>query len=348
MERLRMATKTDDAEAKMFDFDPKHIDWEDYFSSIHIPANDMAVITVWFERRSNLLWYSCTVEGSGFRRATGPTRKKWEQQGPARGGWRDWRRGWSSDEGGGRVAAASSSCCGRGGRGKEYGRMGAAAAEKGAIVVDAGAAAAVWLKHGCAPAGWGCRRHMGATTATTKARMSCGSRKRRRRYCAPAGKKKERATAAKQRRQRGNSSSEEEWQAAANDGWQRWQVRSREEGSAEGVRLERRRRQRRCAATAVGEEEKKRQRRQRLWRHWPATGAGEMGQQQRRRWSTARAGEMGQQQRRRWPAARAGEEERQHDRYDDDDDNNDVDDDSNDDDDDEWSDYGITTNAEDI
>ncbi|CAL9130176.1 unnamed protein product [Musa textilis] len=38
MERLRMATKKDDAEAKMFGFDPKHIDWEDYFSSIHIPG----------------------------------------------------------------------------------------------------------------------------------------------------------------------------------------------------------------------------------------------------------------------------------------------------------------------
>ncbi|RZS06211.1 hypothetical protein BHM03_00036832 [Ensete ventricosum] len=35
---LRMAMKKDDAEAKMFDFDPKHIDWEDYFSSIHIPG----------------------------------------------------------------------------------------------------------------------------------------------------------------------------------------------------------------------------------------------------------------------------------------------------------------------
>ncbi|CAD5169305.1 unnamed protein product [Musa acuminata subsp. malaccensis] len=38
MERLRMAMKKDDAEAKMFDFDPKHIDWEAYFSSIHIPG----------------------------------------------------------------------------------------------------------------------------------------------------------------------------------------------------------------------------------------------------------------------------------------------------------------------
>ena len=33
-----MAMKKDDAEAKMFDFDPKHIDWEAYFSSIHIPG----------------------------------------------------------------------------------------------------------------------------------------------------------------------------------------------------------------------------------------------------------------------------------------------------------------------
>ncbi|URE32457.1 fatty acyl-CoA reductase [Musa troglodytarum] len=38
MERLRMAMKKDDAEARMFDFDPKHIDWEDYFCSIHIPG----------------------------------------------------------------------------------------------------------------------------------------------------------------------------------------------------------------------------------------------------------------------------------------------------------------------
>ncbi|RZR72725.1 hypothetical protein BHM03_00016131 [Ensete ventricosum] len=166
----------------------------------------------------------CVAAGFGEQRVrrgrSGSSRVR-QAAGSGEGWLRDWRRGWSSDDGGGRVAAASSSCCGRGGRGKKYGRMGAAAAEKGAIVVDAGVAAAVWLKHGCAPAGWGCRRHMGATTATTKARMRCGSRKRRRRYCAPAGKKKERATAAKQRRQRGNSSSEEEWQAAANDGWQR-------------------------------------------------------------------------------------------------------------------------------
>ncbi|URE25038.1 fatty acyl-CoA reductase [Musa troglodytarum] len=38
MERLRMAMKKDDAEARMFDFDPKHVDWEDYFCSIHIPG----------------------------------------------------------------------------------------------------------------------------------------------------------------------------------------------------------------------------------------------------------------------------------------------------------------------
>ncbi|RRT42132.1 hypothetical protein B296_00036678 [Ensete ventricosum] len=79
------------------------------------------------------------------------------------------------------------------------------------------AGAAVWLKNGCAPAGWGCRRQMGAATATIEARMRCGSRKRRRRYCASTGKKKERAAAAKQRRQRGNSDSGEEWQAAASE-----------------------------------------------------------------------------------------------------------------------------------
>ncbi|THU48434.1 hypothetical protein C4D60_Mb09t26200 [Musa balbisiana] len=38
MERLRMAMKKDDAEAWMFDFDPKHIDWEDYFYRIHVPG----------------------------------------------------------------------------------------------------------------------------------------------------------------------------------------------------------------------------------------------------------------------------------------------------------------------
>ncbi|RZS22587.1 hypothetical protein BHM03_00055386, partial [Ensete ventricosum] len=116
------------------------------------------------------------------------------------------------------------------------------------------AGAAVWLKNGCAPAGWGCRRQMGAATATIEARMRCGSRKRRRRYCASTGKKERAAAeeAAGKQRQRGR---------VAGSG-QRRQVRSREEGSAEGVRLERRRRQRRCAAAAVGEEEKKRQRRQ--------------------------------------------------------------------------------------
>ncbi|CAL9090668.1 unnamed protein product [Musa acuminata var. zebrina] len=38
MERLRMAMKKDDAEAWMFDFDPKHVDWEDYFYRIHVPG----------------------------------------------------------------------------------------------------------------------------------------------------------------------------------------------------------------------------------------------------------------------------------------------------------------------
>ncbi|XP_065009217.1 fatty acyl-CoA reductase 3-like [Musa acuminata AAA Group] len=38
LERLRMAMGKDDAEAGMFDFDPKHIDWKDYFYNIHIPG----------------------------------------------------------------------------------------------------------------------------------------------------------------------------------------------------------------------------------------------------------------------------------------------------------------------
>ncbi|URE35254.1 fatty acyl-CoA reductase [Musa troglodytarum] len=38
MERLRMAMKKDDAEAWMFDFDPKHVDWDDYFYRIHVPG----------------------------------------------------------------------------------------------------------------------------------------------------------------------------------------------------------------------------------------------------------------------------------------------------------------------
>ncbi|RWW47941.1 hypothetical protein BHE74_00046039 [Ensete ventricosum] len=142
-----------------------------------------------------------------------------------------------SGKGGGRVAAASSSGCSRGGRGRqqrgeEDGRMGVAVVEEGATAVDAGVAAAVWLKHECASTGWGCRRQMGAAAATTEARMRCDNRKRRRHYCAPTGK--EWATAAKQRRQWGSSGSGEEWQAAANDGWQRRQVRSREEGEKQG------------------------------------------------------------------------------------------------------------------
>ncbi|RZR88968.1 hypothetical protein BHM03_00016625 [Ensete ventricosum] len=63
--------------------------------------------------------------------------------------------------------------------------------------------------------------------------MRCGSRKRRRRHCAPTGKK-ELAAATKQRKQRGSSGSREEWQVAAYDGWQRRQVRSREEGEKQG------------------------------------------------------------------------------------------------------------------
>ncbi|RWV82589.1 hypothetical protein GW17_00055897, partial [Ensete ventricosum] len=84
---------------------------------------------------------------------------------------------------------------------EEEDRMGAAVVEEGATAVDAGVAATVWLKHGCAPTGWGCRRQMGAAATMTEARMHCGSRKRRRRYYAPAGK--EWAATAKQRRQRG-------------------------------------------------------------------------------------------------------------------------------------------------
>lgn len=39
MESLRMAVaKNNSEDAKIFDFDPKHIDWEDYFSNIHIPG----------------------------------------------------------------------------------------------------------------------------------------------------------------------------------------------------------------------------------------------------------------------------------------------------------------------
>lgn len=33
-----MAMGKDDAEAGMFDFDPMHIDWKDYFYNIHIPG----------------------------------------------------------------------------------------------------------------------------------------------------------------------------------------------------------------------------------------------------------------------------------------------------------------------
>ncbi|RZS18589.1 hypothetical protein BHM03_00050879 [Ensete ventricosum] len=63
--------------------------------------------------------------------------------------------------------------------------------------------------------------------------MHCGSRKQRRCYYSPMGKK-ELPAAAKQRRQWGSNSSGEEWQAAAHDGWQRRQVRSREEGEKQG------------------------------------------------------------------------------------------------------------------
>ncbi|RRT44679.1 hypothetical protein B296_00023681 [Ensete ventricosum] len=73
-----------------------------------------------------------------------------------------------SDEGG-----CSRCGCGRGGRGRqqrgeEDARMGAAAIEEGATAVDVGVAAAVWLKHGCAPVGWACRRQMGAAATTYK------------------------------------------------------------------------------------------------------------------------------------------------------------------------------------
>ncbi|RWW25444.1 hypothetical protein GW17_00010216 [Ensete ventricosum] len=113
--------------------------------------------------------------------------------------------------------------------------MGAAAAKEGATMVDAGVAATVWLKHGCALVGWGYRLQMGATTATTEARMRCDSRKRRRRYCAPTGKK-EWAAAAKQRRQRGSSGSGEEWQAAA------WEMAGMADGDKEGRNYDVRRR----------------------------------------------------------------------------------------------------------
>ncbi|KAL0910669.1 hypothetical protein M5K25_018745 [Dendrobium thyrsiflorum] len=37
LEKLRMTTR-DSMETTLFDFDPKHIEWEDYFSNIHIPG----------------------------------------------------------------------------------------------------------------------------------------------------------------------------------------------------------------------------------------------------------------------------------------------------------------------
>ena len=37
-EKLRMAVRASGAEADLFYFDPKCIDWEDYFMNIHIPG----------------------------------------------------------------------------------------------------------------------------------------------------------------------------------------------------------------------------------------------------------------------------------------------------------------------
>ncbi|RZS15742.1 hypothetical protein BHM03_00047620, partial [Ensete ventricosum] len=65
--------------------------------------------------------------------------------------------------------ASEKNCLGGSGRqqrGEEDGRMGAAAAEEGATAVDVGVATAVWLKHGCAPVGWACRRQMGEAATT--------------------------------------------------------------------------------------------------------------------------------------------------------------------------------------
>jgi fatty acyl-CoA reductase len=38
LERLRMAMNKDNNAAHYFDFDPKSINWDDYFYSIHIPG----------------------------------------------------------------------------------------------------------------------------------------------------------------------------------------------------------------------------------------------------------------------------------------------------------------------
>ncbi|RRT46914.1 hypothetical protein B296_00053645 [Ensete ventricosum] len=132
----------------------------------------------------------------------GPARKKkWEQQGPTSNGVRrgvaatagdSWAKLLQDEEG-----AAGGDCDSEGGwlqreedeegaaggeggvRGEEDGRMGAATEEEGATVVDAGVAATMWLKHGCAPTGCGYRWQMGAKTPMTEARMRCSSRKRR-------------------------------------------------------------------------------------------------------------------------------------------------------------------------
>ncbi|RWV85166.1 hypothetical protein GW17_00053064 [Ensete ventricosum] len=45
--------------------------------------------------------------------------------------------------------------------------------QMGAIAIDARVAATVWLKHGCAPTKWGCRRQMGAATGTKGEEQRC-------------------------------------------------------------------------------------------------------------------------------------------------------------------------------
>lgn len=43
-EKLRRAAKESGIEIDMFNFNPKSIDWEDYFLNIHIPAISKYVI----------------------------------------------------------------------------------------------------------------------------------------------------------------------------------------------------------------------------------------------------------------------------------------------------------------
>jgi fatty acyl-CoA reductase len=38
LERLRMATEQNNDGEHYFDFDPKKIDWDDYFYRVHIPG----------------------------------------------------------------------------------------------------------------------------------------------------------------------------------------------------------------------------------------------------------------------------------------------------------------------